>query len=95
MLQLLAKRALAGVFDDNEVRILVDAFDQAWNAVQDSGASVLPRAHSEAARELLALRIIEMAQLGERDPVCGMTRCSTLIAQISKELADRRGVYTG
>jgi hypothetical protein len=34
-------------------------------AVQDSGASV---EHAEATRELLALRIIEMAQLGERDP---------------------------
>jgi hypothetical protein len=29
MLQLLAKHALAGAFDDNEVRILVEAFDQA------------------------------------------------------------------
>ena len=68
MLQLLAKHALAGAFDDNEVRILVDAFDQAWKAVQDSGSSVAPGAHWEATRELLALRIIEIAQLGERDP---------------------------
>ena len=46
----------------------MDAFDQAWKAVQDSGATVAPGAHSEATLELLALRIIEIAQLGERDP---------------------------
>jgi hypothetical protein len=68
MLQLLAKHALAGAFDDNEVRVLVDAFDQAWKAARNSGASGFPGAHSEATRELLAVRIIEIAQLGERDP---------------------------
>jgi hypothetical protein len=68
MLQLLIKHALAGAFDDNEVRTLVEAFDQAWNAVQDSATAVWPGAHSEAIRELLALRIVEIAQLGERDP---------------------------
>ena len=68
MLQLFAKHALARAFDDNEVRVLVEAFDQAWKAVEDSGASIAPGAHSEATRELLALRIIEIAQLGERDP---------------------------
>jgi len=68
MLQLLAKHALAGAFDDNEVRILVDAFDQAWKAVQDSGAPFASEGHMSATRERLALRIIEIAQLGERDP---------------------------
>ena len=65
MLQLLAKHALAGAFEDNEVRILVDAFDQAWKAVQDSGAPFA--SEGQATRERLALRIIEIAQLGERD----------------------------
>ena len=68
MLQLLAKHALAGAFDDNEVRILVDAFDQAWKAVQDSEAPIASEGHVNATRERLALRIIEIAQLGERDP---------------------------
>ena len=68
MLQLLAKRALASAFDDNQVRILVDAFDQAWKAVQDSGAPFASEGHMSATRERLALRIIEIAQLGERDP---------------------------
>jgi hypothetical protein len=68
MLRVLAKHALAGAFDDNEVRILVEAFDQAWKAVLDSGAPFASEGQKNATRELLALRIIEIAQLGERDP---------------------------
>jgi hypothetical protein len=67
MLQLLAKHALAGAFDDEDVRILVEAFDQAWKAVQDSGAPFAADGHASTTRERLALRIIDMAQLGERD----------------------------
>jgi hypothetical protein len=66
MLRILAKHALASAFDDNEVRTLVDAFERSWKAVQDSGAPVAAN-RSEAVRELLALRIVEIAQLGERD----------------------------
>jgi hypothetical protein len=69
MFQVLAKHAFADAFDDQQVRILVQAFEEAWKAVQGSGASGAPGAHSEASRELLALRIIEIAQLGERDPI--------------------------
>ena len=68
MLQLLAKHAFAGAVEDNEVRILVDAFEQAWKAVQASGAPFTPEGHMNATRERLALRIIEIAQVGERDP---------------------------
>jgi len=68
MLQLLVKHTLAGAFDDNEVRILVDAFDQAWKAVEESGAPFASEGQVSATRERLALRIIEIAQLGERDP---------------------------
>jgi hypothetical protein len=64
-----AKRAPAGAFDDDEVRVLSDAFDQAWKAALHSEPALsLEAAHAEAVRELLALQIIEMAQLGERDP---------------------------
>jgi len=66
--QTLAKHAFAGAFDDNAVRVMVEALDQAWKAVQENGASVAAKGHAEAARELLALRIIEIAQLGEHDP---------------------------
>jgi hypothetical protein len=66
MLRTLAKDALA--FDDIEVRALVEAFDEAWKRVQEDGGSLVGDGHAEATRELLALRIIEIAQLGERDP---------------------------
>jgi hypothetical protein len=67
MLRTLAKHALAGAFDADEVRILVEAFEQAWKAVEAS-APFASDGHKIATRELLALRIIEIAQLGERDP---------------------------
>ena len=73
MLQLLAKHALAAAFDDNEVRILVTAFDQAWKAVEYSGAPFASEGQVSATREGLALRIIEIAQIGERDPNTRMT----------------------
>ena len=63
MLQVLVKHALAGAFDDNQVRILVHAFDQAWKAVQDSGAPFASEGQVSA-----TMRIIEIAQLGEGDP---------------------------
>ena len=68
MLRTLAKDALAGGFDDNEVQVLVEAFDEAWKRVQEDGGNPVGDGHAEATRELLALRIIEIAQLGERDP---------------------------
>jgi len=60
--------ALAGSFDDNEVQVLVEAFDKAWKRVQEEGGSLVGDGHAEATRELLALRITEIAQLGELDP---------------------------
>jgi hypothetical protein len=68
MLRTVAKDALAGGFDDIEVRVLVEAFDEAWKRILEDGDSLVGDGHAEATRELLALRIIEIAQLGERDP---------------------------
>jgi hypothetical protein len=68
MLRVLVKHALAGAFDDDEVNILTRAFDEAWKAVGESGARFTSDTYKQATREVLALRIIEMAQLGERDP---------------------------
>jgi hypothetical protein len=57
-----------GVFGPEDVRALTVAFDDAWNAVQNSGVPLASNGQAEATRELLAIRIIEMARLGERDP---------------------------
>ena len=67
MLQLLEKHTPGGAFDPDEVRILTGAFDQAWKTVESSGAAFSMNGHAEATRELLALRIIDMARLGERN----------------------------
>jgi hypothetical protein len=55
-------------FDPNTVRLLGDALDGAWRSLQTTGVYFTSRGHAEATREKLALRIIEMAEQGERDP---------------------------
>jgi hypothetical protein len=68
LLRVLVKHALAGAFDSDEVKVLTDAFDQAWKAVEQSGVCFASNTYKNATREILALRIVEIAQLGERDP---------------------------
>lgn len=70
MLKLVEKPGEDGVFDEDAVRVLVAAFDAAWQAVQECGASFASNGQAEATRELLALRIIEVARsTGLRDHV--------------------------
>jgi hypothetical protein len=66
--QLLAKHALAGAFDADEVSIPTRPFHQAWKAVEESAVHFASDSYKNPTRELLALRIIEIAQLGERGP---------------------------
>jgi hypothetical protein len=56
-----------GVFNPDEIRILVAAFDKAWESVQASGAIFDPATGAESARAILAKHIIEAAKYGERD----------------------------
>jgi hypothetical protein len=59
------------VFDEDAVRVLVVAFDTAWQAIQEGGVSFASNGQAEATRELLVLRIIEVAQsIGLRDHIC-------------------------
>ncbi len=62
MIEYLKKHA-SSVFDATANRILVDAFDEAWKSVQDSGAA---NATNEA-RDVLAKHIVNAAMDGERD----------------------------
>jgi hypothetical protein len=55
-----------GVFDPDDISILVAAFDKAWEAVQASGA-VFGEAEADLARAILAKHIIAAAKNGERD----------------------------
>jgi hypothetical protein len=65
-----------GAFDPGEIRILVAAFDRAWESVQASGA--ISGAEAESARAVLAKHIIPAAKDGERDH--GRLRDGALVA---------------
>jgi hypothetical protein len=56
-----------GVFNPDDVRILVAAFDGAWRSLLASGIAFESDRESKAVRDTLAKYIIEQAQHGERD----------------------------
>src|SRR5712671_5513017 len=60
------------VFDPDDIRILVGAFDKAWEAVQASGEVFDSKARVDTARAILAKHIIAAAKDGERDEVDGV-----------------------
>jgi len=63
ILPLLAQSA----FEPKTIDRLVAIFAAAWRKVEPSGSKLAAPAHRRAAQEILAKRIIEMAQRGERD----------------------------
>lgn len=56
-------------FEPETIDFLVSVFETAWNKVEQSGSKLASPAYRRAAQEILAKRIIETAQRGERDPV--------------------------
>jgi hypothetical protein len=67
MLRKLSELGEAGAFGPDEVRILVAAFDAAWETVKASGAPFSEPDYEETARDILAKWIIYAAKIGERD----------------------------
>ena len=63
ILKLLGKHA----FDVNTTMVLASAFDTAWLSLQKTGGAAVADDQISGTRELLAQRIIEIAQHGERD----------------------------
>jgi hypothetical protein len=55
-------------FEPETIDFLVSVFDAAWKRVEQSGSKLASPAFERAAQEIIAKRIIEMAQRGERDP---------------------------
>jgi hypothetical protein len=55
-------------FEPEMVDFLVSVYEDAWNRVEQSGSKLASPGYRRAAQELLAKRIIETAQRGERDP---------------------------
>ena len=54
-------------FDPETTHILVTAFDKAWDKFKSSGNALADDACAPSTRALLAKRIIETAQSGERN----------------------------
>jgi hypothetical protein len=55
-------------FDPETIETLVSVFEAAWRKVEQSGSKLASPAYKRAAQEIIAKRIIEMAQHGERNP---------------------------
>jgi hypothetical protein len=55
-------------FEPETIAILASVFETAWQKVEQSGSRFAPPADKRAAQEIIAKRIIEMAQRGTRDP---------------------------
>ena len=66
MLKFLQDQIEGGVFDPHAVRIMVAAFDGAWQSINASWAK-LSDEQTEVVRETLAKYIIEQARCGELD----------------------------
>jgi hypothetical protein len=56
------------VFDPESIKVLVFALDDAWSRIRKSHSWFARPAYARAMREVLAKRIIEMAQQGVKDP---------------------------
>jgi hypothetical protein len=54
-------------FEPEFIETLV-SYEHAWQQVEKSGSTFASPRYKRAAREIIAKRIIEMAQRGEREP---------------------------
>jgi len=54
-------------FDPETAALLASAFDTAWDTIKKSGNPLAANDQAASTREVLAKRIIEMGQRGERD----------------------------
>jgi hypothetical protein len=54
-------------FDPEAIRVLASALDEAWGKIQKSGSQFARPAYSRVMREVIAKRIMEMAQRGVQD----------------------------
>ena len=56
-------------FDPETVHLLAAAFENAWKSLTARGDRFADPLRADHSREVLAKRIIELAQRGERDPI--------------------------
>lgn len=58
----------AGSFDPETTDLLASALEVAWETVRKSGSPLAADGQASSTREILAKRIIDRANTGERDP---------------------------
>jgi len=63
----LIKQYADGEFDPETIRILTQAFDDAWQSVQLSNTPYVAEEYTEAGRIILAKHIITAVKAGERN----------------------------
>jgi hypothetical protein len=83
--------AHAGVFDPEQIRIVTAAFDQTWEAVHDAGTPFASNGVAEATGDVVALRIIAMARLGELDCDCLRDGVLRYLAEMKQTATHPRG----
>jgi hypothetical protein len=64
IIPLLAKTS----FDPEFIKTLVAAYEEAWQKIEKSGSTFASPRYKRAAQEIIAKRIIDMAQRGEIEP---------------------------
>jgi hypothetical protein len=60
-------RSESAAFDPETVQVLASALDDAWARIEKAGSRYARPGYSRAMREVVAKRIIELAQRGVRD----------------------------
>ena len=67
MVEILKFVRLETAFDPESIQVLASALDEAWSRIEQSGSQFARPAYSRVMREVIAKRIIEIAQQGVRD----------------------------
>jgi len=79
-------------FDPETTHLLAAAFENAWESLTARGNRIDDPLKAAQSREVLAKRIIELAQRGERDSI---RLCDDALAYLREQSADgRRGGST-
>jgi hypothetical protein len=67
MVEILNFKRPETAFDPEDISVLASALDEAWGRIQQSGSQFARPAYSHVMREVVAKRIMEMAQRGVKD----------------------------
>ena len=74
-------------FDPETAHLLAAAFENAWKSLTARGDRFTDPLRAAHSREVLAKRIIELAQRGERDSI---PLCDGALAYLREQSADKR-----